>query len=364
MYERTSIIAEAGVNHNGSLAMAKKLIDAAVGAGADFVKFQTFKSSSVLTSRAEKANYQKATTDAHQNQLEMVRKLELSEDDHRDLSEHCKMQGIALVSTPFDAASAAFLVRDLAVDFVKVSSGDLTNAPFLLHLASLGAPILLSTGMGLLGEIEDALGVIAFGYLNAPDVEPGLPAFREAYVSGQGQAVLSEKVSLLHCTTEYPAPVDCTNLRAIDTLSQAFGLRTGFSDHTQGIHIPVAAVARGARIIEKHLTLDRSLPGPDHRASLEPAEFSSMVSAIRDVELALGSARKMPTRAEIPNLVVARRSLVAARKIEKGEIFSVDMLTTKRPGDGLAPIEFWALIGKAAHRKYSADEAIEAVERN
>jgi len=364
MYEHTSIIAEAGVNHNGSLAMAKQLIDAAVAAGADFVKFQTFKSGAVLTARAAKADYQKVTTDAHQNQLEMVRKLELSEDDHRELSGHCKMQGIALISTPFDTVSADFLVRDLGVAFVKVSSGDLTNAPFLLHLASLGAPILLSTGMGLLGEIEDALGVIAFGYLAAPGVAPGLSAFRDAYISKQGQAVLTEKVSLLHCTTEYPAPVDCTNLRAIDTLSQAFGLRTGFSDHTQGIHVAIAAVAREARIIEKHLTLDRELPGPDHRASLEPAEFTDMVSGIRDVELALGSARKLPTRAEIPNLVPARRSLVAARGIEKGEIFSVDMLTTKRPGGGLAPIEFWTLIGKAAHREYSVDEAIEPVERN
>jgi N-acetylneuraminate synthase len=364
MYERTSIIAEAGVNHNGSLELARELIDAAVGAGADFVKFQTFKSSAVLTSRAEKAGYQKATTDAGQNQLEMVRKLELSHHDHFELAEHCKMRGIALVSTPFDAVSADFLVKDLGVDFIKVSSGDLTNAPFLLCLAGLEAPILLSTGMGLLGEIEDALGVIAFGYLGAPGVEPGLSAFREAYVSNPGQAALSKKVSLLHCTTEYPAPFDCTNLRAIDTLSQAFGLRTGFSDHTPGIHIPIAAVARGASIIEKHLTLDRELPGPDHRASLEPVEFSNMVSAIREVELALGSARKMPTRAEIPNLAVARRSLVAARKIEKGEVFSVDMITTKRPGDGLAPMEFWTLIGKAAHRPYAADEAIEAVERS
>jgi N-acetylneuraminate synthase len=363
MYERTSIIAEAGVNHNGSLELARKLVDAAARAGADFVKFQTFNSSAVLTSRAEKANYQKATTDAHQNQIEMVRKLELSKDDHFELSEHSKKQGIALVSTPFDAASADFLVKDLKVDFVKISSGDLTNAPFLLYLANLGAPVVLSTGMGLLGEIEDALGVLAFGYLKAPGIKPGLSAFRDAYVSRQGQSILSQQVRLLHCTTEYPAPIDCTNLRAIDTLSQAFGLPTGFSDHTQGIHIPVAAVARGATIIEKHLTLDRELPGPDHQASLEPAEFSDMVSAIRDVELAVGSARKTPTRAEIPNLVAARRSLVAARRIEKGEIFSVDMLTTKRPGDGLAPIEFWTLIGKAAQRKYAADEAIEAVER-
>ena len=363
MNERTSIIAEAGVNHNGSLELAKKLVDAAADAGADFVKFQTFQSSAVLTDRAQKANYQKAVTDAGQNQLEMVRKLELSQAAHLELADHGKSRGIALISTPFDTASADFLVRDLEVAFVKISSGDLTNAPFLLHLAGLGAPLLLSTGMGLLGEVEDALGVIAFGYLETAGGAPGLAAFRAAYASGAGQSVLREKVSLLHCTTEYPAPIDCTNLRAMDTLSQAFGLRTGFSDHTQGIHVPIAAVARGARIIEKHLTLDRTLPGPDHRASLEPAEFRDMVSAIRDVELALGSARKVPTRAEEPNLIAARRSLVAARIIEKGEIFSADMLATKRPGDGLPPLELWTLLGKAAHRRYAADEAIEAVER-
>ncbi|MBR0826178.1 N-acetylneuraminate synthase [Bradyrhizobium manausense] len=363
MFERTSIIAEAGVNHNGSLELAKRLIDVAAEAGADFVKFQTFKSSDVLTSRAQKADYQKARTDAHQNQLDMVRKLELSPDDHFELVEHCKSRSIALVSTPFDIVSANFLVDDLKVDFVKVSSGDLTNAPFLLHLAGLGAPILLSTGMGLLGEIEDALGVLAFGYLKPAGVRPERSAFCAAYRSAQGQFVLAEKVSLLHCTTEYPAPIDCTNLRAMDTLKQAFGLRTGFSDHTPGIHVPIAAVARGASIIEKHLTLDREMSGPDHRASLEPAQFADMVSSIRDVEQALGSGRKMPTRAEISNMTVARRSIVAARKIEPGEVFSADMLTTKRPGDGLAPMELFALIGRPARRAYAADEAIDGVER-
>lgn len=363
MHARTSIIAEAGVNHNGSLDLAFELIDAAAAAGADYVKFQTFQSTAVLTQRAKKANYQKAVTDAEQNQLDMVRKLELSQDDHFKLAEHSKSQGIALISTPFDTASANFLVKSLGVDFIKISSGDLTNAPLLLHLARLGAPLLLSTGMGMLGEVEDALGVIAFGLLGDPNLDPGLAAFRTAYVSIEGQSQLAQKVRLLHCTTEYPAPVEYTNLRAMDTLAQAFGLRTGFSDHTRGIHIPVAAVARGATIIEKHLTTSRSLEGPDHRASLEPSEFRDMVSAIREVELALGSPRKLPTPPEVPNLIAARRSLVAARPIEKGEIFTPEMLAAKRPGGGLAPIEFWSVLGKTAHRKYSADEPIDAVER-
>jgi N-acetylneuraminate synthase len=363
MHVRTSIIAEAGVNHNGSLSLALKLIDAAAAAGADYVKFQTFRSAAVLTQRAEKASYQKAVTDADQNQLDMVRKLELSQDDHLKLAEHSKQQGIALISTPFDTASANFLVRSLGVDFIKISSGDLTNAPFLLHLARLGAPLVLSTGMGLLGEIEDALGVIAFGLLGVPGSDAGIAAFRAAYASSEGQWQLAEKVRLLHCTTEYPAPVEYTNLRAMDTLAQAFGLRTGFSDHTKGIHIPVAAVARGAVIIEKHLTTSRWLEGPDHRASLEPSEFKDMVSAIRDVELALGSPRKLPTPPEVPNLIAARRSLVAAREIEKGELFTAEMLAAKRPGGGLAPIELWSVLGKTARRQYSADEAIDAVER-
>ncbi|CAG0957653.1 partial N-acetylneuraminate synthase, partial [Anaerolineae bacterium] len=252
---RCCIIAEAGVNHNGSIDMALSLIDAAAAAGADIVKFQTFKAEAVVSRFAPKAEYQIDATGSDESQLEMVRRLELSRDDHRSLLRHCASRGIGFLSTPFDIASARFLVQELGLGQLKIPSGELTNAPLLLEMARMGRPVILSTGMSSLGEIEEALGVLALGYLNST-TRPSREAFRQAYLSDEGQALLCEKASLLHCTTEYPAPYEETNLTAMDTLKHAFGLPVGFSDHTEGIAIPLAAVARGAVIIEKHFTLD------------------------------------------------------------------------------------------------------------
>lgn len=355
---KTLIIAEAGVNHNGSLDMALQLVDAAAEAGADIVKFQTFKSESVISRSAPKAEYQKTTTGQVESQLEMVKKLELSTESHRKIITHCECRGIKFLSTPFDEVSARFLVDELTMPIVKIPSGEITNAPLLLAIAQMGKPLIVSTGMATLGEIEFALGVIAFGCLDLT-VSPGERAFRDAFSSEPGQRVLADRVSILHCTTEYPAPFEQVNLRAMDTLEAAFGLPVGFSDHTAGIAVPIAAVARGAQIIEKHFTLDRKLPGPDHLASLEPSELTAMVTGIRQVEQALGSPHKGPTAAEWGNRVIARRSLVAARDVVAGERWSEANLTSKRPGNGVPPARYWEFIGSRANRDYCADELLE-----
>lgn len=355
--DRVFIIAEAGVNHNGSLQMALQLIDVAADAGADAVKFQTFKSGAVISNAAPKAHYQIANTGASESQLDMVRKLELSEADHVQLLAHCRQRGIQFLSTPFDQDSARFLVETLNVAMLKVPSGELTNAPFLLQLSRHGLPLIVSTGMCTLGEVEMALGVLAYGFI-ASDVPPSPQAFLDAYASAEGQAMLQERVSVLHCTTEYPAPFEQINLRAMDTMRSAFGLPTGYSDHSRGIAVPIAAAARGACIIEKHFTLSRELPGPDHIASLEPDELKAMVAGIRQVEMALGVASKIPTQAEWANRTIARRSLVAAKPVKKGEIWSTENLACKRPGDGVAPMRYWELLGLAAEKDYSADEML------
>lgn len=355
---RCLVIAEAGVNHNGSIDMALSLIDAAAAAGADIVKFQTFRAEAVVSRFAPKAEYQIDATGGDESQLEMVRRLELPLDDHWRLLRHCKSRGIGFLSTPFDIASARFLVQDLKLDLLKIPSGEITNAPFLLEAAHMGCPIILSTGMSTLGEIEDALGVLAFGYLNS-SIQPSRAAFRQAYVSDEGQKLLRRKVSLLHCTSEYPAPYAETNLAAIDTLRHAFGLPVGYSDHTEGIAIPLAAVARGAAIIEKHFTLDRTLPGPDHRASLEPTELAAMVAGIRQVEEAMGDGIKRPSASELKNLPIARRSLVAAKSIKAGEMFSEGNLAVKRPGNGVSPMDFWAWQVRSASRDFEKDEPVE-----
>ncbi|MBM3273016.1 N-acetylneuraminate synthase [Candidatus Kaiserbacteria bacterium] len=351
------VIAEAGVNHNGSLDLALQLIDAAQQAGADAVKFQTFKSEAVISLAAPKADYQISATGKEESQLDMVRKLELSGNDHRRLLAHCRTRGILFLSTPFDPGSADFLVRELDVPLLKIPSGEITNAPFLLHIARLGRPVILSTGMSTLGEVEMALGILAFAYLGIPGT-PSQRAFLDAFASDAGQEVLRKKVSLLHCTTEYPAPFDQVNLRVMDTLTAAFGLPVGLSDHTPGIAIPIAAVARGARIIEKHFTLDRSLPGPDHMASLEPGELTAMLAGIRQVEAALGDGHKRPTAAEQGNQTIARRSLVAACKVAAGETWSSENLTCKRPGSGISPLRYWEYLGKPAIRDHRADELL------
>lgn len=352
----TYIIAEAGVNHNGSLDMAKKLVEVAAEAGADAVKFQTFKADKLVSRSAPKADYQTKTTDAEESQHEMIRKLELDEYDHEILVEHCRVCGIEFLSTPFDLESVKLLTGRFDLPCIKIPSGEITNAPLLLKVAHTGKPVILSTGMSILGEIEDALGVLAFGYLSS--IGPSRAAFRSAYFSSEGQAALQKKVTLLHCTTEYPAPLEDVNLKVMDTLRSAFDLPVGYSDHTEGIAVPIAAVARGAVVIEKHFTLDRNLPGPDHKASLEPAELKQMVFAIRVTELALGFGRKYPTPSELKNMDVARKSLVAARTIRAGELLTADNLTVKRPGNGLSPMKYWENIGKTAQHAIEEDELI------
>lgn len=352
------IIAEAGVNHNGSLDMALKLIDVAADAGADAVKFQTFKADKVVSRFAPKAEYQTRNTGVVDSQLEMVKKLELNEEQHMVLVEHCRKRGIEFMSTPFDLDSVNFLANVIKVSRLKIPSGEITNGLILLKFAQTGKPLILSTGMSTLDEVELALGVLAFGFINSGE-KPSMGAFKEAYSSNEGQAFLKEKVSLLHCTTEYPAPFDEVNLKAMDTLRDKFSLPAGYSDHTIGIAVPIAAVARGAVIIEKHFTLDRNLPGPDHKASLEPEELQQMVSSIRQIELALGTGIKQPTASELKNMAVARKSLVAAKDIKLGEAFTEANLGVKRPGTGISPLEYWDLLGKNANKEYKTDEVIE-----
>ncbi len=354
----TYIIAEAGVNHNGSRDLAARLIDVAAAAGADAVKFQTFKADALVSKTAPKAEYQKRLTGTGESQYDMIKRLELSEEDHRSLVRHCQDRGIQFLSSPFDTDSARFLLAEICLPLLKIASGELTNAPLLLAVARAGAPVILSTGMSTLADIEEALGVLAFGY-TSPDGQPNLQAFADCYRSRAGQQALAARVSLLHCTTEYPAPYDEVNLKAIDTMRQTFGLPVGLSDHTEGIAVPIAAAARGAAIIEKHFTLDRTLPGPDHQASLEPGELKAMVAAIRQVEAALGTGTKIPSPAELKNRAVARKSLVAARDIKAGETFTAENLAVKRPGTGIAPLHYWDLLGKPAGRDYTPDERVE-----
>jgi len=352
------IIAEAGVNHNGSLDLAKELVKAAFEAGADAVKFQTFQASQVVSIHAPKADYQLKTTAEEESQLEMIKKLELDEAMHRKISSECHDRGIEFLSTPFDLQSVDLLTA-LNVSKLKIGSGDVSNAMLLLKASQTGKDIILSTGMSTLKEIEQALGVIAFGYLYLnTGPAPCLNSFNEVYNSEQGQACLREKVALLHCTTEYPAPFEDVNLRAMDTLKSTFGLKVGYSDHTRGIAVPIAAAAMGAQVIEKHFTLDRDLPGPDHKASLEPDELKSMVESIRQVEKVMGSGDKKPAPAELKNIPIARRSLVALKRITEGEVFTIDNLGAKRPGTGISAIYYYDWLGKAAQRNYEPDELL------
>lgn len=354
---RCFVIAEAGVNHNGSLDLALQLVDAAAAAGADAVKFQTFRADRLVTAQAAKAAYQVHNTGEDGGQLAMLRALELSADDHHRLIGRCRERGIRFMSTAFDAESLAFLLT-LDMPALKIPSGDITAAPLLLQAARARRPLIVSTGMATLGEIEAALGVIAFGLLDGGDA-PSTDAFQRAALSAPGQQALREHVRLLHCVTEYPAPPAQVHLRAMDTMAAAFGLPVGYSDHTLGTAVALAAVARGAVVIEKHLTLDRALPGPDHLASIEPAEFTAMVEAIRTIEAALGGPFKGPGEAEAANRVPARRSLVAARPIRAGQLLTAEDLGAKRPGGGLSPMRLWEHVGRPAARDYAADEPFE-----
>jgi len=349
------VIAEAGVNHNGSLDMARELIDVAAAAGADAVKFQTFNAERMISRHAAKADYQKWTTGAAESQLEMLRRLELDAAAHKVLIEHARRAGITFLSTPFDAESVDLLAKEFDLPIIKISSGDITNGPLLLDIARHRKHVILSTGMSSLDEVELALGALAFGYLGRDDPSPA--KFQKAFADER--TLLCEHVSLLHCTSEYPAPFENINLRAMDTLRAAFGLPVGLSDHSVGITIPIAAVAYGAGMIEKHFTLDRTLPGPDHRASLEPAELKTMVTGIRQVEMAIGDGIKQPTPAEQRNAVIARKSLVAGRSIRQGEVFSPDNIAIKRPGQGISPMQYWRWVGTSAQRAYAQDEILD-----
>lgn len=354
----TLIIAEAGVNHNGSDDLAFSLVDAAHQAGANIVKFQTFKAKNLVTESAEQAEYQIANSGQKESQFSMLKRLELSYDTHHKLVEHCNKLGIEFLSTAFDSESLSFLVDDLGITRLKLPSGEITNAPLVLEHARTGCDLIVSTGMATLAEIEQALAIIAFGYIN-PEGSPTDETLQAAYFSEQGKQLLKDKVTLLHCTTEYPAPFNDINLNAMDTMKDAFKLRVGYSDHSAGITVPIAAVAKGAILIEKHFTVDKALPGPDHKASLDPVELKEMVDGIRIVEKILGDGIKGPRPSEIKNKTVARKSLVAAKTIKKGELLQKENLAVKRPGNGMAPFNFWRLLNTAATRDYSVGQLID-----
>jgi N,N'-diacetyllegionaminate synthase len=331
---KTMIIAEAGVNHNGDMDLAHRLVDAAADAGADIVKFQTFSADRLVTADARKAEYQREGTAADESQYAMIKRLELSRPAHIELIERCRSRGIAFFSTAFDEQSVDLLV-DLGLEWFKVASGEITNLPLLRRIGREGKPVILSTGMATLGDIESAMAVL------------------------ENAGTRRDRITVLHCNTEYPTPMADVNLRAMLSIGDAFGVRIGYSDHTPGTEVAIAAVALGASIIEKHFTLDRTLPGPDHKASLEPTELKAMVQAIRNIEQALGDGIKRPTASESKNIAVARKSLVAARAIRAGEIFDATNLGVKRPGTGVSPMLWDEVIGRKAPRDFAADELIE-----
>lgn len=329
---KVKIIAEAGVNHNGDIIIAKKMIDFAKEAGADYIKFQTFIPENLVSKYAKKAEYQKITTASNESQLQMLRKLMLSENEFIEISDYCEATSIGFISTPFDLESVGFL-NSFNMDFWKVPSGEITNLPYLVEIAKTGKPIILSTGMSNLDEIDEAISVLKD--------------------NGAG------KITLLHCNTQYPTPMEDVNLNAMLTLKDRYNCDVGYSDHTLGIEVSIAAVALGATVIEKHFTLDRNMEGPDHKASLEPNEFKSMVSAIRNIEKALGTGNKVASPSEIENKDIARKSIVASRMIKKGEVFTKDNITTKRPGSGISPMKWYNVIGAVAKRDFQEDELIE-----
>ncbi|MGE5373177.1 MAG: N-acetylneuraminate synthase [Solirubrobacterales bacterium] len=356
--KRTIIIAEAGVNHNGSVELAEQMVDRAAEAGADWVKFQTFRADQLVTRAAPKAQYQVENSQSQETQFEMLSRLELGSAAHQHLFDYCRRRGIGFLSSPFEEESLNMLTRTVGVEMLKLASGEITNGLLMLAAARTGLPIILSTGMSTLKEIEQALGVLAFGYLQRNEL-PSLPRFAEAFHSPAGKQVLREQVILLHCTSEYPAPYSDVNLRAMDTLTQAFGLRVGLSDHTAGVAIAIAAAARGAAVIEKHFTLDRNMPGPDQKASLNPEELRLMVQSIRQVEAAMGSGEKVAQPAEASNKAIVRKSLVALQPIGRSELFTEANLGMKRPGSGINPMRYWEYLGREAQRNYETDELIE-----
>ena len=333
--KRTLIIAEAGVNHNGDIAKAKALIDKGAEAGVDYVKFQTFKAEKLVTKQAQRASYQDKNTQNNDSQYEMLKKLELSQALHQELMDYCNQKGVKFLSTGFDSESLVFLAQ-LGITIAKVPSGEITNLPYLRQVASLFPEVILSTGMATIGEIKDAVKVLT------------------------DNGVSKDKITILHCNTEYPTPMEDVNLKAMLHIQRELGLPIGYSDHTLGIEVPIAAVALGATVIEKHFTLDKTLPGPDHKASLEPNELKAMVSAIRNIEKVIGgSGLKEVSKSEEKNKPIARKSIVASTDIKKGNIFTPENLTVKRPGTGISPMQWDEVIGKEAKRDFQEDELIE-----
>lgn len=351
----TYIIAEAGVNHNGSFEMAKQLVDVAKEAGADAVKFQTFKAENLVTKNAKQAEYQVENLKESTSQLDMLKKLELTFEEFTALQQYCVDKGIEFLSTPFDYESVDFLFDELHIQTAKIPSGELTNAPFIYAIAKKQKPIILSTGMATLEEIHEALSYIAFGLAGKTDMNQ-VDSF---YRSEEAKQLLNKYVTILHCTTEYPAPFDTINLKAMATLQGEFLVPVGLSDHSSGVAISTAAVALGAKVIEKHFTLDKSLEGPDHVASLEPDELKQMIEQIRQVEQALGTSLKQPSAVELKNRIPARKSLVTSSAIQAGELFTEENLTIKRPGNGVAPSKYWEYLGGQAKKSYEQDELID-----
>jgi N,N'-diacetyllegionaminate synthase len=334
MIHHTTIIAEAGVNHNGNLDLAKQLVDIAADAGADFVKFQTFKASRLVTQNALKAEYQLSTTSKNQSQFEMLNQLELTEEMHESLIAYCKKKKIGFFATAFDIQSLDYLNK-LGLDRFKIPSGEITNLPYLRHISSFGKPLILSTGMSTLHEIENALKVL------------------------EENSVSRKNITVLHCNTEYPTPMEDVNLKAMCTIRDTLGVEVGYSDHTLGTEVAIAAVTLGATVIEKHFTTDRNLQGPDHKVSLEPTELKNMVSSIRNIEKALGSNIKQPSQSELKNKYIVRKSLVAIQPIQTGEFFTKENIAPKRPGTGVSPMHWDRVIGQVANRSYVIDELIE-----
>ena len=327
------IIAEAGVNHNGSIELAYKLIDVASASGADAVKFQTFKANNLVSINAQKAEYQKQTTKQSESQFNMLKKLELNTNAHKKLINYCKKKDIVFLSTPFDHESID-LLNGLGLQIFKIPSGEITNLTYLRHIGSLGKEIILSTGMSTLKEIEEALIILT------------------------SAGTSKENITILHANTMYPTPMGDVNLKAMQTIQDKFGIAVGYSDHTLGIEVDIAAVAMGATIIEKHFTLDKTMDGPDHKSSISPDELNAMVSSIRNIEKALGSSIKKPSKSEKPNIIMARKSIVASKSIKKGELFTEKNITTKRPGIGISPMEWDSIIDKVAKRDYQIDDLL------
>lgn len=353
----TYIIAEAGVNHNGSLEMAKKLVKVAKEAGADAVKFQTYKTENLVTKNAKQADYQVENLGEATSQFDMLKKLELTYKQFTELKQYCDEQQIEFLSTPFDFESVDFLVDELGMEKVKIPSGELTNAPFIHYIANKRKKMILSTGMATIDEIHEALAFIAFGLVNAQGVS--LQVVRDFYETEEAKELLKQYVTVLHCTTEYPARVETINLMAMKQLREELQVSIGYSDHSEGITIPIAATSLGAVVIEKHFTLDKTLPGPDHLASLNPEELNEMVNDIRQVEQALGNGFKEPSMIEMKNRTAARKSIVAKTSIEVGTVLTEAHLTVKRPGNGLPPAAYWSLLGTVAKKAYVKDDLIE-----